>query len=131
MFGIYHLMAGGFAIGPFHWVQNFGARVYSMEIPTKVDPRYFLCLKFLGLMALMVSLLSFLIAFGGDKWAREAALVFYGLLFLGRALFRYIFQQQIFEAYRLDFKRSLKNIIFNTFLSLFTFALAWVSYAGI
>lgn len=129
-FGVYHFVAGSFVLGPHRWIQGFGSKVYRLDIPDKIDPRYFLCLKFLGLMALMVSALTFIVAFGDDEIARIGALVFYALLFSSRSLLRYAFQDEFVAAYNLEFSRSLKNIIFNIILSIFTLAVAWMSYAG-
>lgn len=129
-FCIYHFVAGSFVLGPHRWIQGFGSKVYRLDIPDKVDPRYFLCLKFLGVMALMVSALTFVITFGEDHVAKVSALVFYAFVFLSRSLLRYAYQKEFVAAYNLEFKRSLKNIVFNIILSLFTLVIAWMSYAG-
>lgn len=130
LFGVYHSIAGGFMLTPHHWIQKFGNKLYRLDIPSNIDVRYFICLKFLGLMALMVGCLSFLISYGGSKQIQEMALVFYAILFLVRAVFRALYKKEFYEAYKLDFKRSKKNIIFNVVLSSLTLTLAWISYAG-
>jgi len=129
IFGFYHFVAGIFAIGPHRWLQSFGRQVYHLDIPTVVDPRYFVCLKFLGLMALMVAALSFIVAYGSNKAARELSMLSFGMLFLSRSFFRWIFKKEFFDAYQLEFKRSLWNIIFNSLVALFSIVITWMSYA--
>ena len=131
LFGIYHLFAGSIMLTPHDWIQKFGKKVYRLEIPLNIDPRYFICLKFLGLMAIMVGCLSLLVSYSGNNQVQELALVFYAILFIMRSIFRALYKKEFFEAYKLDFNRSKKNIILNVLLALLAIVLAWISYASL
>jgi hypothetical protein len=129
-FGFYHVVAGAFVLGPSRWVKTFGKNVYSLDVPEGADARYFITLKFLGLMALMLASLSFILV-QADPFSQSLALVFYALLFLLRGFCRYYYQEEFKSAFQIEFKRSFKNIIFNTLLAMATLALAFFSFGQI
>jgi uncharacterized protein YhhL (DUF1145 family) len=127
VFGIYHLVAGAFALAPHKWLQSFSWRVYKLKIPEVIDAKYFLAVKFLGLMAWMVAGSSWVISCFSDERARALILILFSFLFLGRAILRWLFKAELKEAYHLDDQRNLKNIIFNICLSFYAFVLGWVN----
>lgn len=121
---LYHFVAGLFVLGPKSWLQLFGKRVYDLNIPEAYEPRYEVCIKFLGLMAWSVSALSAQAIIWPDKRLQTFTLFTLAFLFLGRAILRIILKDTLKDAYNLSFNRSLGNIVFNVILSMFTMFLA-------
>lgn len=124
---LYHFLAGLFVLGPKSWLRVFGKKVYSLSIPENYEPRYEVCVKFLGLLAWTVAALILPALIWPDKRLQTYILFILAFLFLGRAVLRIILKETIADAYQLTFKRSLGNIIFNIILSLFTMLLAAVN----
>jgi len=123
----YHFLAGLFVLGPKSWVQIFGKNVYALNVPDKYEPRYEITIKFLGLMALAVSALTLEVLIWPNRNIQTFTLFTLSFLFLSRAIMRIVLRQEFFDAYQLSFKRSLANIIFNSFLSLLFFSLAVIN----
>jgi hypothetical protein len=121
---VYHFVAGLFAIGPKSWLQFFGKNVYALEIPENYEPRYEVCIRFLGLLAWTVSALTAQALIFPDHRLQCFTLFVLSFLFLSRALLRVILRKVISDAYQLSFERSLGNIVFNLVLCLFTMTLA-------
>lgn len=121
---LYHFVAGLFVLGPKSWLQLFGKKVYALNIPVKYEPRYEVCIKFLGLMAWTVAALTAQALIWPDKRLQTFTLFTLAFLFLGRAIMRVIMKNVLEDAYQLSFNRSLGNIVFNIMLSLVTMFLA-------
>lgn len=124
LISLYHFVAGLFVLGPKSWLQLFGKKVYSLDIPEKYEPRYEVAIKFLGLMAWTVGALTAQALIWPDKRLQTFTLFTLSFLFLARAILRIVLKDTLADAYQLSFKRSLGNIIFNLALSLFTMTLA-------
>lgn len=118
---IYHLIAGIFVLGPKSWTIFFSKNTYDLKIPEQYEPRYEICLHFLGLMGIALSFHLFIVFYLGSIEVQKFSLITLALLFITRALFRIIYKKLIFDAYQLSFKRSLFNIIFNILLGIFCF----------
>ena len=116
----YHLIAGIMSIGPSKWLVYFGKKTYSLEIAENFEPRYQLTVRALGKFALFTSSILFYIALYSDKKTQQFVLINLGVLFLIRALLRVLQKELFYKAYKIDFNRSLKNIIFNIILGLCT-----------
>jgi hypothetical protein len=127
----YHLVAGIFVLGPKSWTQFFANNTYQLIIPNQYEPRYEVTLRFLGSMAVSLSLLLFSILIMGSLQLKTFVLVILGLLFCGRALLRIYLKQTIIDAYQLSFKKSLTNIIFNFVIGTMTLVTAYLSFGEI
>jgi hypothetical protein len=127
---LYHLVAGIFVLGPKKWTQFFGKKTYRLDIPDLYEPRYEIVLRFLGVMAICLSNLLFLIYYEGSEILKVHVLILLGLLFIGRAILRIFLKQTLYDAYQLDFKRSLVNIIFNIIIGMTTLTVAYISYTS-
>ncbi len=126
--GFYHLVAGAAVLGPSSWLRLFGSKTYSLIIPNTYEPRYIVCTKFLGSMALAVSAFCFVALFVSDIKTQACFLIIFGVLFNVRAYLRYHLRQEMADAYQLTFDRSLKNIVFNVCLGIATFMLGIAHY---
>lgn len=120
----YHFIAGAFVLGPKSWIQVFGKKVYALSIPEEYEPRYEVSVKFLGLLAWTVAALAAQSLVWPDRRLQAMTLFIFSVLFFARAVLRIVLKKEIVDAYKLDFKRSLGNIIFNLLLSLFTLTMA-------
>ncbi len=117
---IYHILGGCVSLGPQSWTKMFGQKLYSLEFPDKFDPKYQLTVRSLGAFALFTGVISLLLFLMGHRETKGVFLICLAGLFVLRALLR-IFQRDLFlEAYKIDFKRSMKNVIFNFILASFT-----------
>lgn len=121
---VYHLVAGAFVLGPKSWIQSFGKNVYALNIPEAYEPRYEVSVKFLGLLAWTVAALASQALIFPDRRLQATTLFIFAVLFFARAVLRIILKKTLDDAYQLNFKRSLGNIVFNLLLSLFTLILA-------
>jgi hypothetical protein len=128
---LYHLIAGIFVLGPKSWTQFFANNTYHLEIPNQYEPRYEVTLRFLGSMAIALSLLLVSILFLGSPLLKTFVLAILGLLFYGRAFLRIYLKQTIIDAYQLSFKKSLTNIIFNILIGTIALSTAFLSFGEI
>lgn len=120
----YHVIAGAFVLGPKSWIQAFGKKVYALNIPEEYEPRYEVSVKFLGLLAWTVAALAAQALIWPDRRLQASTLFIFAILFLARATLRILLKKTLDDAYNLNFRRSLGNIIFNLLLSLFTLTMA-------
>ncbi len=120
----YHVVAGAFVLGPKSWIQAFGKKIYALNIPEYYEPRYEVTVKFLGLLAWTVAALASQALIFPDRRLQAFTLFIFSILFFARAILRIILKKPLADAYQLTFKRSLRNIIFNLLLSLFTLTMA-------
>jgi hypothetical protein len=95
-----------------------------LEIPENYEPRYEVCIRFLGLLAWTVSALTAQALIFPDHRLQCFTLFVLSFLFLSRALLRVVLRKVISDAYQLSFERSLGNIVLNLVLSFFTMTLA-------
>lgn len=122
--GVYHLIGGITSIGPASWIRYFSEKTYKLDLPEKFSPEYHICVRAVGKFALFTSAISFYTAAFEDSKTKSAILLILAAMFLARAILRVAQRDLLLEAYKLEFKRSLYNVVFNVLLTMFTVYIA-------
>ena len=116
--GTYHALVGVFSLSSVKVTKAVGKKLYALEFPEKLDPRYEYTLKPLGAYALFVAAFSIFAARSAPFSVQLFALQLLAALFVLRSISRLIYHRLLTEAFNIPLKRSLLNVAFNCGLAL-------------
>jgi hypothetical protein len=123
-FAIYHYAVGVPAILSVRYTRIIAKKLYNLELPEKLDPRYEYNLKPLGFYALTLATLCVLQALSENlNSKRDFIFVLAGLLIL-RASGRFLYRDLFLKAFGVNWPRSRLNFFFNLALAVFLFYVA-------
>lgn len=123
-FVFYHLAVGLPAILSLSLTRKIARKLYRLDLPENMDPRYEYALKALGFYALTIAAISVGPLLHPDP-AVEAFLLaaLAGLLIL-RALGRFFYRDLLYRAFAITWRRSRWNVFFNLIVAGLMIALA-------
>lgn len=125
LFAIYHIGVGIPSILSFSLLRSVGRKLYALNIPETVDPKYEYSLKPLGFYALTMGFVCLAELFSTDKNQKAVFLVILSFLLLSRAWGRFFYKELVEKAFDLPWKRSQTNVLFNILSS---FVLLFVAF---
>jgi hypothetical protein len=114
---IYHLVMGGMCLLSLQTLRSISGKLYALNVPDPVDPKFEYGLRPLGAFALVLSLFCFRGALVEDPSYRTFVACVLIFLFMLRATFRLLYRDLFARAFNVDFRRNMKNIVFNAILS--------------
>jgi hypothetical protein len=127
LFAGYHFLVGAPSVLSLSWLRKIGSLFYKLKIPEKPDPQFEYVLKPLGLYALFVSLVSFLIAREVDSDLQRYFLLICSALLIGRGLCRLSYESLFIRAFGTTAARNRGNALLTFVLGAWFIALFFLS----
>lgn len=128
LFAIYHFAVGIPSIMSFSLLRKIGKRLYDLNIPESVDPKYEYSLKAIGFYALTLGFICLLQFYNQDPVQKSIFLVILSFLLLARAWGRWMHHDLVEKAFQISWPRSRKNVLFNLFCAVFSCYVAYLLY---
>ena len=128
LFAFYHFAVGIPSVLSTSVIRKVALKLYALEIPEELDPRYEYNLKPLGFYAISIALMCTLELFQKDPLHRSLFLSILAALLIFRALGRFFYRDLVEKAFAINWDRSRKNVIFNLVLALIMGGLAYATY---
>lgn len=122
-FGAYHLLVGGASVLSLSWLRNVGSYLYKLKISENPDPQFEYVLKPLGLYALFVSFVSFLIATEADPKLQRCYLLICAFLLISRGVCRLAYRKLFVRAFATTPSRNRANAFLTFALGAYFIAL--------
>ncbi len=128
LFALYHFAVGIPSVMSTSVIRKIALKIYALEIPEQLDPRYEYNLKPLGFYAISIALMCTLELFQRDPMHRSLFLAILAALLIFRALGRFFYRDLVEKAFAINWDRSRKNVIFNLVLAAVMGGLAYATY---
>lgn len=128
LFTIYHFAVGIPSILSFPLLRKIGKKLYSLNIPENVDPRYEYSLKAIGFYALTIGFLSLLELVNESSKQKALFLLILSFLLVARAWGRWFYKDLVEKAFQISWPRSRKNVLFNIFCAAFSCYISYLLY---
>ncbi len=128
LFALYHFAVGIPSVMSTSVIRKIALKLYALEIPEQLDPRYEYNLKPLGFYAISIALMCTLELFQKDPLHRSLFLSILAALLTFRALGRFFYRDLVEKAFAINWDRSRKNVIFNLVLAAVMGGLAYATY---
>lgn len=128
LFAIYHISVGIPSMLSFPLLRHIGNRLYSLNIPESVDPKYEFTLKPIGCYALTVGFFCLLELFNNSPKQKAIFLLILSFLLVSRAWGRWFYKALFEKAFQVNWQRSRKNVLFNLICSVISCCVAYFLY---
>lgn len=128
IFAIYHIGVGIPTVLSFSVLRKVGERLYALNIPETVDPKYEYSLKPLGFYALTLGFVCIAELFNSNSKQKAIFLLILSFLLLSRAWGRFFYKELVEKAFDLPWKRSQANVLFNIASAIILIALSFRLY---
>ncbi len=114
---IYHLGIGIPSMISLRVTRAMVLKLYKLQIPEINDPKFEYAVKPLGAFAIFTSLLCFRAVTTPDPEFFRFMCFALIVLFILRAVLRFIYRDLVFAAFAVEMRRNLVNIVFNAIVS--------------
>ncbi|QDK38641.1 hypothetical protein [Bdellovibrio sp. NC01] len=128
LFALYHFAVGIPSVLSTSVIRKIALKLYALELPQELDPRYEYNLKPLGFYAISIALMCTLELFQKDPVHRAAFMAILSALLVFRALGRFFYRDLVEKAFAITWSRSRMNVIFNLTLAFIMGGLAYATY---
>ncbi|CAN5430811.1 hypothetical protein BH10BDE1_BH10BDE1_05070 [soil metagenome] len=122
-FGTYHFLVGVPSVLSLRWLRKVGSFFYKLKISENPDPQFEYVLKPLGLYALFVSFVSFLMATEADPKLQRCYLLICAFLLIARGVCRLAYRQLFVRAFATSPGRNRANAFLTFALGAYFIAL--------